>query len=63
MSRTSSALSSTSSTFEVLDVLVLIAFRALMLLVGQYEGMQPVKLSDEVLARFSVWSKMQMICI
>jgi len=41
-----------------------IAFSALMLLVGhQEEHPACKKLSDEVLARLSVWSKVQMICI
>jgi len=40
------------------------AFSALMLLVGWQEGHPACKkLSDEVLAWLSVWSKVQMICI
>jgi len=44
--------------------LLIVAFRALMLLVGRQEGHPACeKLSDEVLAWLSVWSEMQMICI
>jgi len=37
----------------------LFAFSALTLLVGQQEGIRPVKLSGRVLAWLSVWSELQ----
>ena len=45
-------------------MLLTFTFSALTLLVGHQEehlGIQPVKLSDEVLAWLSVWSEVQMI--
>jgi len=49
--------------YLLLSLFSFLAVSALMLLVGWQEGIRPVKLSGDVLAWLSVWSKVQMTCM